>query len=204
MEILHEAAPRGGADASGLPGLVTQVRDTLRRRWLTLAIVTAAIFALGVTLVLMMTPQYSATARLRIDPARNPLAAADRNQQEALNPEAIDTEVTVLSSLDMARQVVRKLDLTHSPLFAKVLERTEGPALSSSEREDAVANALLQKLSVGREKLTYILSVRYSAPDAVMSARIANAFATSYIQSKTGSRQGTAERQAHQSTLIKL
>ena len=196
MEILHEAAPRGGSDASGLPGLVTQVRDTLRRRWLTLAIVTAAIFALGVTLVLMMTPQYSATARLRIDPARNPLAAADRNQQEALNPEAIDTEVTVLSSLDMARQVVRKLDLTHNPLFAKVLERTEGPALSGNEREDAVANALLQKLAVGREKLTYILSVRYSAPDALMSARIANAFAKSYIESKTGSRQGTAERQA--------
>ncbi len=177
--------------------LVVQVRDVLRRRWLTMTLIAAAIFAVGVVLIFMMTPQYSSTARVRLDPSRNPLATTPQEAQQALSSEAIETEVTVLKSLDLAKRVVRKLGLDKDPEFARFLsEQLASNAMSTDQRESAVASQLLNHLSVDREKLTYVLAVKFTSRDPLKSAKIANSFAETYIEAKVGSKAGTAERQA--------
>lgn len=192
MEIVHTADAQEGKFSD----LVLVITDTIRRRWITMAIVSGIILALGVTGIFMLTPKYSATARVRIDPYRNPLAQTQVEAQQSLSSEAIETEVTVLSSLDQARLVVRKLKLDRDPEFTEKLDASaEAATMSAADRETAIARNLLQNLSVGREKLTYILGVTYQSTDADKAALIANAFAETYLQTKTGSRVGNAERQ---------
>jgi succinoglycan biosynthesis transport protein ExoP len=193
MEIGHTADVNEGR----LSDLVTQIRDVVRRRWLTLALVSAAVFGLGVVLILMMTPQYTALARVRIDPSRNPLSNSPQESQQALSPEAIETEVSVIKSTDLARRVVRKLGLVNDAEYTKFMkDELASRAMSPSDRESAVAGRLAGGLSVDREKLTYILDVKFTSRDPIKAAKIANAFAQAYIDTKVGNNVGTASRQA--------
>ena len=177
-----------------LSDVVARVKDAIRLRWLTLLIVTAVVLALGIGMIMMMTPQYYAAARVQIDPTRNPLA---NSPSDTLTPESIATEVANVSSIDVATAVVRKLNLINDPSFTKALKaRPNYATMSPSDRETAVAQAALSKLNVDRDKLTYILSIGFTSPDPIKAARIANAFAESYIATKVGGSIGTAEQRA--------
>ncbi|MDF0543237.1 polysaccharide biosynthesis tyrosine autokinase [Sphingobium sp. H39-3-25] len=190
MEVSREAEGYEGR----LADLVIMVRDTVRRRWKTMAAITLAIFVAGVALVMMMTPQFEATARVQIDPSRNPLAKSG-DATATLTPEAIETEVSVISSLDVAQKVVRKLKLTNDPEFSKAVNEQSGVAMSESERTAAIASALLNKLSVSRDKLTYIIQVKFRSRDPIKASRVANAFAEGYLETKIDSKAGTARSQ---------
>jgi uncharacterized protein involved in exopolysaccharide biosynthesis/Mrp family chromosome partitioning ATPase len=191
MEVSREAEGYEGR----LADLVIMVRDTVRRRWKTMAAITLAIFVAGVALVMMMTPQFEATARIQIDPSRNPLAKSPAETNATLTPEAIETEVSVISSLDVAQKVVRKLKLTNDPEFSKAVNEQSGVAMSESERTAAIAGALLNKLSVSRDKLTYIIQVKFRSRDPIKASRVANAFAEGYLETKVDSKAGTARSQ---------
>ena len=187
VEIRHESDTNEGR----LGDLLAASRDTLRRRWLTLAIVSLAIFGLGTAYVLRMTPQYDATARVRIDPSRNPLQTQNATATGELSSEAIETEVTAMYSLDLARSVARRLNLTNNPVILSQINPDK--VATATDRETAVAALLLKKLAVYRERLTYILGVQFQSPDPQLAATIANAFAENYIDAQVGNRVGTAE-----------
>lgn len=179
-----------------LADIIAAVRDTLRRRWLVLTIVTALIVAAGVVVVYQMTPMFSSQARIRIDPSRDPLSKAADARTE-LSSEAIETEVTAMYSLDLARQVVRKLNLMNDPEFAGALLNSDNAkVLNSAQRETAVANAVLSKLGVYREGQTYVLGVSYVSRNPAKAAAIANMFAELYISGRVGDKTGTATQQA--------
>lgn len=190
VEIRHESDTNEGR----LGDLLAASRDTLRRRWLTLAIVSLAIFGLGTAYVLRMTPQYDATARVRIDPSRNPLQTQNATATGELSSEAIETEVTAMYSLDLARSVARRLNLTNNPVILSQINPDK--VATATDRETAVAALLLKKLAVYRERLTYILGVQFQSPDPQLAATIANAFAENYIDAQVGNRVGTAEKQS--------
>ena len=183
MKVAQEADVEGGEFAA----IVRKVTDTFRRRWLTFALVAASVFAAAIVLVLLMTPRYTAVTHLRIDPTRSPVAAdADKSQ---LSPEAIETEITLLRSGDIARAVVRKLELGRDAEFTKGLD---GTPMSPGDRETAIASQVLESLSVSRDKLSYVLGVEFTSVDRVKAAKIANAFADAYIYSKVGSKKDLA------------
>ncbi len=191
-----EIAQHNDGNEGRMADLLLTIREVVRRRWITLALVTATVFGLGVALMLLMTPQYEATARVRIDPSQNPLSTNAQADQANLNPEAIETEVTVLSSLDLAREVVRRLKLVSDPEFTKTLSALPNAAkLGQVERETIVAQTVLGKISVGRENLTYILAIRGKSSDPLKAARIVNTFADAYLETKAGYKVDTAQRQ---------
>jgi succinoglycan biosynthesis transport protein ExoP len=193
MEVTHEQNVRIG----GFADIVNRAKQALIRRWPMLLLVTAAVFALGVTGVFMMTPKYTPQARVRLDPTRNPLAdSTNGGADQPLPPEVVETELTMLSSMDLARTVVRQLNLDQNPLFTDKLDKSSGPKLTPDERVTAVADELLRRLSVQREKLSFILDIRYTSTSATWAARIANAFAENYIQYRTSNKANTAQRQA--------
>lgn len=192
MEVRHEADEY----EARLADVISVVRDTIRRRWKILAAVTAAVFILGVVAVSFMTPKYTSTAKVRLDPSRNPLATNAQAQRAELTPEAIETEVTAIRSLDLARSIVRAYGLSGDPEFTAGLEDNPAYAGNSEARENALAAAVLKQLSVDREKLTYVLNVRFTSVDSLKAAKLANAFADGYIESRTSSKVGTAERQS--------
>jgi capsular exopolysaccharide synthesis family protein len=192
MEVRHEADEY----EARLADVVSVVRETIRRRWMVLLAVTLGIFLLGIGIVSQMTPQYSAMAKVRLDPSRNPANNAQQARAD-LSEESIQTELTQIRSLAIARQVVRSLGLIDDPEFAQVLNKTTNTPVTNTEaREAVVANAVLQHITVAREKDTYVLDISAQSTDPIKAARIANAFASGYIEYRASSRTGTAREQA--------
>ncbi|MFD2400929.1 GumC family protein [Novosphingobium soli] len=180
-----------------LADVIRTARDVVKRRILMLGLVAAVITILGVVGTLMMTPVYEGVTRLQIDPSRNPLARSASDAQAQLASEAIETEVSVINSIDLARTVVKRLNLTKDPVYVEQFAeaaKKQGP-LTDSDKLDAVARQLLAHLSVSREKLTYIIGIRFRDEDASKSAKIANAFAAAYLDTRVGNNIGTAARQ---------
>jgi polysaccharide biosynthesis transport protein len=184
------------AGPTRLSDTVGAVAAMFRRRWLTLALVTAGLFAVAAVLIMLITPKYEAMARVQIDPSRDPLASAQAEGQ-SLASEAIETEVTVLNSLSLAQEVVRRLNLANDPEYTKGLDGGSGAErLTGDARAAEVASRVQRGLSVRRDRLTYVIDVAFTAKNANKSANVANAFAEAYLDTKVGSRVGTAERQA--------
>jgi len=171
-------------------------KSMLRRRWKTLIIVALASFGLGASLIMLMPPRYEATARIRIDPSRSPLSSASEDQV-SLGSEAIETEVSVLNSPELAREVTRRLNLENDPEFARGIDDSNaGIAASPDERLNQVVQNVMRHLSVSRDKLTYIIAIDFKSRDAAKAAYIANSFARIYIETRVNGRIGTAARQA--------
>lgn len=177
-----------------LGDMLRSVRDVVRRRILTLALVTLGITLIGTVLTYRITPTYQAITRIQIDPSRNPLARVQNEAQAQLASEAIETEVSVINSLDVSRYVVNRLNLMNDPEFAP--ETTDGPPLSRDTRLDITARNVNAKLSATRDRLTYIIGIRFTSTDSKKAAKIANAFAAAYLDTKVGNKIGTAERQS--------
>ncbi|HKX78258.1 MAG TPA: polysaccharide biosynthesis tyrosine autokinase [Novosphingobium sp.] len=177
--------------------LLNRARDTVKRRWKVLALVTLGVFALCVVAIFMMTPRYEATARMRIDPTRDPVATQQSQVNAALSDEAIDTEVSQFYSLALARTVVEELDLLSDPEFKEVLAAAAPQNIGTPEdRANVIAAHLLDNLGVYREDQTYVLGIGYRSKDRIKAAEIANAFARNYIQKTVDSRTSVAESQA--------
>jgi capsular exopolysaccharide synthesis family protein len=192
MEIRQEAQEY----EARLADVVSVVRDTIRRRWIVLVAIVAAILVASVILVSLMTPQYVATAKVRLDPGRNPLAKDSQATRAELAPEAIETEVTAIRSSDLARMIVKAKGLASEPEFAKALADTNSATLANSDTRDAiVADAVLSRLTVSREKLTYVLNISFRSTNPVEAANIANAFADGYIEARTTGRVAVAREQ---------
>lgn len=170
--------------------------DVLRRRWFTLGLVTLVLFAVGATFIMLMTPHYQATARIQLDPNRDPLARAQTSNPTNIDSEYVETEVTVLNSLDIARAVVARFGLENDPEFSAGLDAANTRPMSKEDRQTAVTRAVKRNLSVGRDRLTYVINVGFKSEDPGKAADIANGFAEEYIKAKVGNRAGTAETQA--------
>lgn len=188
-------ATRMAGKAPTVSDLVSSIRGTFRRRIGLMLLVAGLLFAGALVFISLLTPQYEAATRIRIDPSRNPLAGPADQGVAGLNSETIETEVSVMSSLDLARDVVRRLNLDRDPEFMPK-EDSERRPLSDAERLNVVARNVMRHLSVDRDKLSYIISVTVKAGEPQKAARIANAFADSYLALRVGSQVGTAERQA--------
>ena len=175
-----------------LGDVAADLGSALRRRiWLLLGIA-IPLFVVAVIVISMLQPRYDATTRIRIDPSRNPMA--EDQAQSMVNSEAIETEIGVMTSLELARTVVKTLHLDQDPTFTRGLP----PAgqMSETERLNIVARRVMQNLAVGRDKLSYLIAMSYRARDPNKAADIANAFADDYIKLRVGSQVGTSERQA--------
>lgn len=185
-----------GRRASTLQDVTTNLLGIVRRRWLLMLAIAVPLFLIALAFIAMMTPKYDAMARIRIDPSRNPLQSAQQQMPNAgLNSEAIETEVSVMSSVDLARQVVKRLKLDEDPEF-NVRPQTDASEQGNASKIDAVARRVMRSLTVQRDKLSYIIAITFRANAPDKAARIANAFAETYLEMRVGSQVGTSERQA--------
>lgn len=174
------AAPRDEQTLS-LKSLIAIFR---RRIW---TFVTVAVMTMLVVTVItfLLPPKYDALARLKINPPSALSSTTGENGAKGLSPETLETEVNVIKSYDTAREVARRLRLDQTI--------TSGAA---GNRLNAATSMLLSGLTVDRERSAYIINIRFRSDKPDQGARIANAFAETYIETNVGSRTGTAAKQA--------
>jgi polysaccharide biosynthesis transport protein len=145
-----------------------------KRRFLS---VLAAIVLFALLVSLLLPKQYLATTSVIIDQSSaDPVTGLTIPVQ--LMAGYMATQVDVISSHNVARKVVEKLNLSHDDKILKDYADDN----SSLNINDWTAKALLKKLDVKPAKESSLIQIDYTAKDPQMAANVANAFAEGYIQ----------------------
>lgn len=182
---------------------------TLRKRAGVIAGITVVLTALVALAVSQMTPLYTGETLVLLD--RQKMQVVDMEAvMSGLSPDsaAVDSEVEILRSRDLARRVVEKLALVGDPELNSALRepsplRWVSPvwllkrgmaALSSSNMEgpaseaeiadrqtESVVDAVLARTEVARRTTTFVISISFTSEDPAKAARIANAIADAYV-----------------------
>ena len=177
-------APGYGAEPAGMGTALRAGLAAIRRNiWLALAIV-AATCALAVIWTLLQTPQYTASASVQIeDQGEQVLGEEFENSAAAAIDWDVDrflnTQLEILQSKAVALRVVNALDLAQDPAFYGAM----GIEMAAEEGSSDLAASLLQgAMEVELPPSSRIARISVSSEDAVLSARIADAFAEQFIR----------------------
>jgi len=169
--------------------------SSLGRNWQ--KIVLAALIVTGLALVFawMATPLYRAQTRILIETRESVFTRPDTNDNTSNNPnldqEGVTSQVQVISSTDILKQVARKLHLggkpefdkaAHLGLFDRLLIMT---GLENDPRrippDERVLQAMREKLNVYRIENSRVIVIEFSSQDPKLAAAIPNAIAEEYI-----------------------
>ena len=111
-------------------------------------------------------------------------------QQRTLDEQAVQSQVQVLTSRDLAVEVINDLDLINNPDFRQGCRHQPGgalaqqhgarPGIAKSEEENA-ANTFAEYLSVSPLAKSSVIAVNYTSGDSGLAAKIANKLADVYI-----------------------
>lgn len=185
-------------ETDGLAGGIRRIWDALRRRWRMLLAIMVIVVIACVIAIMLITPKYSAVARLRIEPSQNALIGQPTTGSNLPDQSIVETEASVMRSHDLALQVVKKLNLGEDREFTRNLDPLplNATALDKKQRLDDVADIVSGHITAEREKATYVVDLGFESVDPVKAARLANAFAEVYIEASVNRRTGTAARQA--------
>src|SRR5690606_13463967 len=105
----------------------------------------------------------------------------------------IDSEVEVLGSRDLARKVAQRLELDRDPAFNpsiapkdvnfidRILGKPQPKPMAPEAIDQTITDRLLAGLSARRVGVTYAIDVSYRSDDPQKAARIADAFAKTYV-----------------------
>jgi uncharacterized protein involved in exopolysaccharide biosynthesis/Mrp family chromosome partitioning ATPase len=217
MRMTMSSPLRAGAPAGNEGISFTSVFGALRRRkWLillTLLLVNGLVFGAA----MLLTPRYSATATLMIDPpGRRALdggagVAAERGlpADAALMP----TQLSLLRSPTLAMQVIAVLRLeddselqpgepllarlrqflSEQPLTSSVAEWWPAPGGSMME-ERTVVPRFLDRLAVSQQGESRVISVTYRSGDPNKAALVANTVVQQYLDTQVRARSEFIDR----------
>ena len=143
----------------------------------------------------MVRPLYTSEARVLIQNEESaftrPASDQGREQDRALDEQAVQSQVQVLTSRDLALEVVKDLDLSNDPAFQKdagvnLFKRMLnglglGRDSEKSEREKA-ADAFAEHLSVFPLAKSSVIAIEYTSGDPSLAAKAANKLADVYIE----------------------
>lgn len=146
--------------------------------------------SLAVATLAWLDPVYQATAQLMIEPSRGGLAGQDLPQAGITNDDsAIDSEVKLLASRSMAKEVIEALDLAAEPelrrsleVAAQVGDHLKIAALAAGIDDSiTLVDRFLARLSVARDGKTHVIAITFKSSDPRLAPLIANGIADRYI-----------------------
>jgi capsular exopolysaccharide synthesis family protein len=143
---------------------------------------------IGVAATLLMTPIYTAEATIQID--RESVRVVDTDDVTPSDnfvqaEEFFQTQYGLIRSRSLAQRVAESEGLAADQTFLKEMGLTQAEGAEKAglaRRQDKAVDALQQNLSVQPVRGSRLVAVRFDSPDPALSARLANAFATNFIQ----------------------
>lgn len=187
------------AEQQGSP-VVLQYWGVVRRRMWLIAAIVAASLAIGLVLTLLVTPRYTATARIEIEREQANITNVEglQPEQNRQNLEFYQTQYSLLNARSLAERVVSTLRLTQDPAFIEThglkaglfsSERPGQPSPAEQRRleRDAV-NALLKNIAVAPVRGSALVDVSYTSTSPALAARISNAWVQQFVSQTTDRR----------------
>jgi uncharacterized protein involved in exopolysaccharide biosynthesis len=201
-------APAPAADpAGGLGDLdLRLVWNALLRKKAWIIVPTAVVAALSFAAVNVMSPRFKSEARILVDGRDNiflrPTGERAEERRE-LDAEGITSQVQILLSRDLAREIIRKNRLNERPEFDPVLQGVSplramlallGIArdplkLSAEER---VLEAYYERLQAFAVDKSRVIAVEFQSRDPELAARVANSIADGYLAIQQAAKQNQA------------
>lgn len=187
----NSAAPAEGAWSvqaeAGQTVTLADARTFLRQQFWLIVGAVAVTATLGMLYALFTPSGYVARAELLIEPGKQGSLWRDGGGIDlTIDSAQVESQVEVLESERIARDVITKLDLINDPEF-----RQSG---SDYERQRAALAAFENALSARRLGQSYVIEVSFRSRDPEKSARIANAVTSAYLRDQQQAKQEVAQQ----------
>jgi succinoglycan biosynthesis transport protein ExoP len=176
-----------------------------KRGWIIIPTVLAA--ALSISAVNLVTPRYKSEARILVDGRENVFLRpnGERNEERtSLDAEAVTSQVQLLLSRDLAREIIRKNKLAERPEFDPVLQGMSplksllalfgvGRDPFSLTPEERVLDAYYDRFTAYAVDKSRVIVIEFQSSDPDLAARVANAVAEGYLVLQQNARQEQAK-----------
>jgi uncharacterized protein involved in exopolysaccharide biosynthesis/Mrp family chromosome partitioning ATPase len=176
-----------------------------KRGWIVVPTVLAAV--LSITAGNLVTPRYKSEARILIDGRENVFLRPNGERIEernALDPEAVTSQVQLLLSRDLASEIIKKNKLAERPEFDPVLQGLSpvksllalfgiGRDPFSLTPEERVLDAYFDRFTAYAVDKSRVVVIEFQSLDPDLAARVANSIAEGYLVLQQSARQEQAK-----------
>jgi polysaccharide biosynthesis transport protein len=176
----------------------------LWRRKVTIIGSTLAAAAIAFLAVSLITPRYKSESRVLIETRENiflrPEADKTIEAGATVDQEAVASQVQLILSRDLARDIIEKLKLGERPEFDPVLH---GPSLMktllglvgiardpmSMTPEERVLKSFQERLNAFQAEKSRVIVIEFESADPDLAAQVANAVAAQYLVLQRAAKQ---------------
>lgn len=200
--VVAQPAPAesGDIDLHALGGALAR-----KRGWIVVPTVLALVAS--VAIVNLITPRYKSESRILIDGRENvflrPSSDRSTEERQALDPEAVTSQVQLVLSRDLAREIIKKNKLAERPEFDPVLQGVSplkslaalvgiGRDPFSMTPEERVLDAYYDRLQAYAVDKSRVIVVEFQSQDPELAVRVANSIADGYLVLQQNARQDQA------------
>ncbi|MBR1229802.1 MULTISPECIES: exopolysaccharide transport family protein [unclassified Bradyrhizobium] len=176
-----------------------------KRGWIVVPTVLALV--LSIAAVNMVTPRYKSEARILVDGRENVFLRpnGERNEERnTVDAEAVTSQVQLLLSRDLAREIIKKNKLAERPEFDPVLQGFSplksllalfgiGRDPLSLTPEERVLDAYFERFTAYAVDKSRVIVIEFQSRDPELAARVANSIAEGYLALQQGARQDQAK-----------
>ena len=190
--------PVGSEAVGGTEGpsvLEQYLRIARRWRWV-IAGAIAGCFLIGLVITLLTTPQYTADATIEISRESDQVTNFKGVEREAsvTDQEFYQTQYGLLKSRTLAERVATELRLVDDPKFFEMfgvadqdvpaykISNGHYPAQGRAQRQRDAGQILLDRVGIDPTRLSRLVDIRFTSPDAGFSAKVVNAWAENFIK----------------------
>ncbi|MDI3564915.1 exopolysaccharide transport family protein [Bradyrhizobium sp. Arg816] len=190
----------GDIDLHALGGALAR-----KRGWIIVPTVLALVAS--VAAVNLVTPRFKSESRILIDGRENvflrPSSDRSTEERQSLDPEAVTSQVQLVLSRDLAREIIKKNKLAERPEFDPVLQGISplkslaamigiGRDPFSMTPEERVLDAYYERLQAYAVDKSRVIVVEFQSADPDLAARVANSIADGYLVLQQNARQDQA------------
>jgi succinoglycan biosynthesis transport protein ExoP len=188
--------------ADGEPDMRGLGRALWRRK---ASILGLTLLAAGIAFLVVnaITPRYQSESRLLLEARENVFlrAEADKTgERSTIDPEAVTSQIQLVLSRDLARDVMKKEKLAGNPEFDPASGGMTalrslfgllgiGRDLSTMSREERALEAYYDRLNVYAVEKSRVIAIDFSSENAELAARVANTIAETYLNMQQAAKQ---------------
>lgn len=212
QHLAREPYPRAPSD-------MRIILDAVTNHWRLVTVSVAVAFLAAAAFLILSPPWFTASARILLDTRPAQLVQQQRVSENATpDSAAIESQVEIIKSETIAKEVLRKLDLHDATQLSGAGSRTgflaadwlEAMARSindlframfipiadngPTDQQREALELFEKRLSAQRVGLTYVVEISFTAQSPDLAAQIANAVASAYIDDQMEARYTVARR----------
>lgn len=172
-----------------------QLFASLARNWLRIVLFVLVVTGLAFAFALFATKHYKAQTQIEIAPRESvytrPAGSNNDGDKPILDEQGVATQVQIISSNEILKQVAQKLGLSRLPEFDEALNMSYLSRVlvllglkndpTDIPLDERVLKKMREKLNVFGVEKTRIIAIEFSSEDPKFAASIPDAIAAAYI-----------------------